>query len=64
MSLVMDDQSPSILAADSDSGEEFARPVDDDFFNDSDADSDFVPKTPNMYISSTVLYHNQTLITK
>jgi hypothetical protein len=51
----MDDQSPSILAADSDSGEEFARPVDDDFFNDSDADSDFVPKTPNMYISSTII---------
>ena len=44
--------------------EEFARPVDEDCFNDSDADIDFEPKTTNMYISSTVLHHNHTLITK
>ena len=44
MSIVIDDRSPIVIAADTcDSGEAFALPVHDDFFNDIDADSDFVP---------------------
>ena len=35
MSLVTDDQSPNLLAADSDNGEEFAQSVDNDFVDNS-----------------------------
>ena len=39
--MIMDEQSPNPLAADSDSGEEFTRHGDSDFLNDTD--SDFLP---------------------
>ena len=42
--MIMDEQSPNPLAADSDSGEEFTRHVDSDFLDDTDADSDFLPE--------------------
>ena len=35
MGLVMDDQPPNLLAADNDSGEEFAQSVDNDFVDNS-----------------------------
>ena len=58
--MIMDEQSPNPLAADSDSGEEFTRHVDSDFLDDTDADSDFLPEESDEIESGDELEQNQS----